>query len=107
MSIIQIENARSTIDLNINMLDTSNMVLEIYNKMLEGDNKGESMRRQISIAIGVSVCLLGGFLMFHGSILGERTIGIARVVGIIGIGIITSSQNPALEMKREKDCRDA
>ena len=60
------------------------------------------MRRQLSKALGVLVCLTGGFLMFHGSILGERTTGIATVVGIIGMGIITSSKTPALAMKREE-----
>ena len=89
-----------------NKLDVSNMILEMYNIMFERNNKGESMRKRISLAIGVSVCLLGGFLMFHGSILGERTTGIARIVGIIGIGIITSSQNPTLEIKHEKGYRD-
>ncbi|MFC1804197.1 hypothetical protein ACFL0D_09585 [Thermoproteota archaeon] len=49
------------------------------------------MRGQISKAIGVLVCLIGGFLMFHGSILGEDTTGIATVLGIIGIGIISTS----------------
>ena len=44
------------------------------------------------LAIGVLVCLIGALLMFHGSILGERTTGIATVVGIIGIGIISTSR---------------
>ena len=57
------------------------------------------MRRQISKAIGVLVCLTGGFLMYHGSILGESTTGIATAVGIIGIGIITSSNKAALAAK--------
>ena len=40
------------------------------------------------LALGVSLSLIGAFLMFHGSILGERTTGIATLVGITGIGII-------------------
>jgi hypothetical protein len=60
------------------------------------------VRRQLSKAVGVLVCLTGGFLMYHGSILGESTTGIATVVGIIGIGIITSLKTPALAMKREE-----
>jgi hypothetical protein len=47
-------------------------------------------------AIGVLVCLTGGFLMYNGGILGESTSGIATVLGIIGIGIITSSNKAAL-----------
>jgi hypothetical protein len=77
------------------------MLIEMYNNMFENDNRGDSMRRQISKAIGVLVCLIGGFLMFHGSILGERTIDIARVAGIIGIGIITSSNSSTRNKRKE------
>ena len=57
------------------------------------------MSRTILKAIGVLVCLTGGFLMYTGSILGESTSGIATVLGIIGIGIITSSNKAALATK--------
>jgi hypothetical protein len=40
--------------------------------------------------------------MFDGSILGVKTTGIATVVGIIGIGIITSSKTPSRVVKREE-----
>jgi hypothetical protein len=40
--------------------------------------------------------------MFHGSILGERTAGVATVIGIIGIGIISASKNSALDLKHKK-----
>lgn len=60
------------------------------------------MRRQLSRELGVLVCLIGGFLMFQGSILGERTTGIATIVGIIGIGIIASTKTPAPAVKREE-----
>ena len=86
------------------MLETSNMLIEMYNNMFESDNKSESVRRQISKAIGVLVCLVGAFLMGWGSpFLGENHTGIATIVGIIGIGIITSSKNPAPEMKRKEE----
>jgi hypothetical protein len=60
------------------------------------------MKIQLSIAVGVLLCLIGGFLMFQGSILGERTTGIARVVGIIGIGLIASTKTPAIAVKHEE-----
>ena len=41
--------------------------------------------------LGVLVCLAGALLMWDGHLLGERTIGIATVVGITGIGIISTS----------------
>ena len=60
------------------------------------------MRGKITKALGVLACLTGAFLMSHGSILGERTTGIAIVIGIIGIGIISTSKAPALAMKRKE-----
>jgi hypothetical protein len=54
------------------------------------------------MGVGVLVSLIGGFLMFHGTILGERTTDIARVVGIIGIGIIASTKTPAPAVKRKE-----
>ena len=57
------------------------------------------MSGNILKAIGVLACLTGGFLMYNGSIFGEETTGIATVLGIIGIGIITSSNKAALATK--------
>lgn len=41
-------------------------------------------------ALGLSLCLTGAFLMVDGNIFGERTTGIATVVGIFGIGLIST-----------------
>ena len=52
------------------------------------------LRRQsyAALALGISICLVGAFLMVTGeSILGADHTGIATVVGIVGIGIIGSS----------------
>jgi hypothetical protein len=57
---------------------------------------------QLSMVVGVLVCLIGGFLMFQGNILGERTTGIATIVGIIGIGLIASTKTPELAVKRKE-----
>lgn len=50
-------------------------------------------RRAFSIqfAVGLCLALAGAFLMWNGSILGEDTTGIARVVGIVGIALIATS----------------
>jgi hypothetical protein len=45
----------------------------------------------IQFVIGVIVALIGAGIMFHGSIFAENNSGIATVIGIIGIGIIASS----------------
>ncbi len=44
--------------------------------------------------LGILVALMGAFLMWDGSILGENTTGIATVIGIIGIGLIATSKKP-------------
>ena len=44
------------------------------------------------LALGVSVCLVGAFIMVAGeSVLGESHSGIATIVGIVGIGFIGTS----------------
>ena len=60
------------------------------------------MRRQhVLRALGVAVCLIGAFLMGWGeSILGENHTGIATVMGIVGIGMISTSKNLTLARKR-------
>ena len=40
---------------------------------------------------GLVLALAGAFLMFNGDVLGENTTGIATVIGIIGIGLIATS----------------
>ena len=44
------------------------------------------------LALGISICLVGAFLMVVGeAIVGQDHAGIATVVGIVGIGIIACS----------------
>lgn len=46
----------------------------------------------IILAFGISVCLIGAFVMVAGeSIFGEEHAGIATVIGIVGIGLIATS----------------
>ncbi len=46
----------------------------------------------IILAFGISVCLMGAFVMVVGeSIFGEKHAGIATVIGIVGIGLIATS----------------
>ena len=53
-------------------------------------NKNPRNWQRALFALGVSLCLAGAFLMVNGSIFGDRTIGIAIVTGIIGIGLIST-----------------
>ncbi len=41
--------------------------------------------------IGIVLALTAAFFMFDGDILGENTTGIATVIGIVGIGLIATS----------------
>ena len=41
--------------------------------------------------IGLVLSLTAAFFMFDGNILGENTTGIATVIGIVGIGLIATS----------------
>ena len=41
--------------------------------------------------IGLVIALTAAFFMFDGDILGENTTGIATVIGIVGIGLIATS----------------
>ncbi|MDH5460504.1 MAG: hypothetical protein OEW71_05675 [Candidatus Bathyarchaeota archaeon] len=45
----------------------------------------------VSFVLGISLCLIGAFLMFEGNILGENNTGWAAVIGIVGIGLIAAS----------------
>jgi hypothetical protein len=50
------------------------------------------MRREnVSLVLGILVCLIGAYLMFEGSILGDNNSGWATVIGIVGIGLIGTS----------------
>ena len=49
--------------------------------------------------IGLVIALTGAFFMFDGKILGENTTGIARVVGIVGICLIATSNITLLGFK--------
>jgi len=41
--------------------------------------------------IGLVLALTAAFFMFDGDILGENTTGVATVIGIVGIGLIATS----------------
>lgn len=42
--------------------------------------------------LGILLALAGAAFIFHGSLLGERTIGIAIVIGVVGICLIAGSR---------------
>jgi len=52
--------------------------------------------------IGLILVLTAAFFMFDGDILGENTTGIATVVGIVGIGLISTSGVTLIGFKSKK-----
>jgi hypothetical protein len=54
------------------------------------NNRTQTWKRAL-FALGVSLCLASALLMVHGSVFGDRTTGIAIVTGIVGIGLISTS----------------
>ncbi len=59
--------------------------------------------RHALLALGISVCLIGALLMAAGEgIFGENHSGVAAVVGIVGIGIIGTSNTTLVSRKAER-----
>ena len=48
-------------------------------------------RKQVLFVLGILLALTGAFIMYDGSILGERTIPAAITMGIVGIILIARS----------------
>jgi hypothetical protein len=70
-------------------------MLDKYNKMLDIINWGlrnVKKYREILFVLGILICLAGAALMFDGAILGETTTNVATVLGITGIGLISTQR---------------
>jgi hypothetical protein len=72
------------------MLDRINKMLDIIKWRLGNMKK----YRKILFVLGLSICLAGVTLMFDGAILGETTTNVATVLGITGIGLISTQRSP-------------
>ncbi|MDD3421706.1 MAG: hypothetical protein PHS47_05350 [Methanocellales archaeon] len=46
---------------------------------------------KIQFMAGICIALIGAGIMFHGNVFGERNSDIATIIGIIGIGLIATS----------------
>jgi hypothetical protein len=55
------------------------------------NNKTLTALRYALLISGIALCLTGAALMIHGSVFGDNTTGIATITGIIGIGLISTS----------------
>jgi len=71
--------------------------------LFQGKRDIHTKRATIQFLIGLSLSLIGAFLMFNGTLLGENTISIARIIGIVGILLIgTSFTTLPFILKKEK-----
>ena len=60
----------------------------------------------IILTLGIATCLIGAFIMAFGEpIVGPDHTGIATVVGLTGIGIISTANTILLGRKREANRR--
>ena len=60
--------------------------------------------KYMTLALGITICIIGAYLMAFGEpIVGADHVGIATVVGIVGIGVITTANTTLiLGAKEEK-----
>jgi hypothetical protein len=72
---------------------------------LEGILEGISNKQKKAFfaqwIIGIVLALVAAIFMFDGDIMGENTTGIATVLGIIGISLISTSNINLLSLKRK------
>jgi drug/metabolite transporter (DMT)-like permease len=68
---------------------------------LEGISKERKKAFFAQWIIGIVLALVAAAFMIDGDILGENTTGISTVMGIIGIGLIATSNVQLLPLKRK------
>lgn len=82
------------------------MILRAWTKEKEGLLQQPVIRNKkaffIPLIIGLIVALTAAFFMFDGHILGENTTGIATVLGMVGIGLIATSNVTLIGFKRKE-----
>jgi hypothetical protein len=60
----------------------------------------------IILALGIATCLIGAYLMAFGEpIIGPDHVGIATIVGIIGIGTISIANTTLLPERKKEENR--
>jgi len=70
-------------------------------EILEGMSRKRKEAFYAQWIIGIVIALAAAIFMFDGYILGENTTGISTVIGIVGIGLIATSNIRLLPVKRK------
>jgi L-asparagine transporter-like permease len=81
------------------------VALLVWRRYKEGKLEGISNKRKKAFfaqwIIGIVLALIAAIFMFDGDVLGERTVGISTVMGIVGICLIATSNVQLLSLKRK------
>ena len=81
------------------------VALLIWRRQKEEKLEGISNKRKKAFfaqwIIGIVVAVIAAIFMFDGDILGENTVGISTVMGIVGICLIATSNINLLSLKRK------
>ena len=81
------------------------IALLVWRRQKEGKLEGISNKQKKAFfaqwIIGIVLALIAAIFMFDGDILGEKTVGISTVIGIIGICLIATSNINLLSLKRK------
>jgi purine-cytosine permease-like protein len=81
------------------------LALLVWRRQKEEKLEGISNKRKKAFftqwIIGIVIALTAAIFMFDGDILGENTTGISTVIGIVGIGLIATSNVQLLPLKRK------
>jgi len=80
------------------------VALLVWRRQKEEKLEGISNKRKKAFfaqwIIGIVLALIAAIFIFDGDILGEKTIGISTVIGLVGICLIATSSN-LLSLKRK------
>jgi L-asparagine transporter-like permease len=81
------------------------VALLVWRRQKEEKLEGISNKRKKAFfaqwIIGIVIALIAAIFMFDGDILGENNAGISTVIGIVGIGLIATSNINLLPLKRK------
>jgi len=81
------------------------LALLVWRRRKEVKLEGISNKRKKAFfaqwIIGLVIAVIAAIFMFDGDILGENTVGISTVMGIVGIGLIATSNVNLLPLKRK------
>jgi len=80
------------------------IALLVWRRQKEGKLEGINNKKKVFFAqwiIGIVLAVIAAIFIFDGDILGEKTVGISTVIGLVGICLIATSNINLLSLKRK------